>query len=64
MLATDADWATRVRWRFEGGRAVASTEWDIPLQVEAGVYRLLHSGFDPDGQQFRGESSPFRVERR
>lgn len=61
VVATDADWATRVRWRFAGGRAVASLEWDIPGNTAPGVYRLVHQGFTPEGSPFQGVSESFSV---
>ncbi|MAT93688.1 MAG: hypothetical protein CME59_13905 [Halioglobus sp.] len=60
-IASDSDWSTRVRWRFEGSRALASVEWDIPGDVEAGRYRLVHLGYLPGGEAFSGASRAFDV---
>ena len=60
-VATDADWATRVRWRLSDSGAVAALEWEIPSDASAGRYRLIHQGFRPDGEVFRGTSGVFEV---
>lgn len=62
-VATDTDWSTRVRWRFDGGRAVATLEWDIPRDIPAGAYRLRHLGLDEQGRAFAGDSRVLTVER-
>jgi neutral ceramidase len=61
-VATDTDWSTRVRWRFEGGRAIATLEWDIPDDITAGTYHLRHIGVGEQGKAFVGATREFSIE--
>ena len=60
-LIDDGDWDTTVRWRTEGEAFVATLTWQIPLNIEAGEYRLKHFGFNPQGQAFSGASHSIQV---
>jgi neutral ceramidase len=60
-LATDTDWSTRIRWRFDGDQALATLEWDIPADIRAGTYRLQHWGVGASGIPFQGVSAQFLV---
>ena len=55
-LVNDGDWDTTVRWRTEGEALVATLKWQIPLNLKAGEYRLVHLGLDPLGIEFNGVS--------
>ena len=61
VVAIDSDWSTRVRWSFDGGRAQARLEWDIPVSAAPGEYRLVHTGFNAGGRAFEGASAVFSV---
>ena len=60
-IATDGDWNTTVRWRFEGDSMVATLSWHIPTDIDAGEYRVIHLGYDPEGIEFRGVSRPINI---
>jgi neutral ceramidase len=55
-IATDGDWNTTVRWRAEGDSMVATLRWLTPKNIDAGEYRLMHLGYDPQGIEFQGIS--------
>ena len=57
----DADWDTTVRWRAEGEAFVATLKWQIPANIDAGEYRLIHLGLDPQGLKFSGASRSIQV---
>ena len=60
-LVNDGDWDTTVRWRAEGKALVATLKWQIPLNIDAGEYRLIHLGLDPQGLKFSGASRSIQV---
>jgi neutral ceramidase len=60
-LVNDGDWDTTVRWRAEGKALVATLKWKIPLNIDAGEYRLIHLGLDPQGLKFSGASRSIQV---
>lgn len=67
-VATDDAWATRYKWEpvaEQPGASRALLRWDIPANVPAGEYRLLHRGMarSEDGslKPFEGLSRAFSV---
>ena len=60
-VATDADWSTRVSWRFQGNRAIAMLEWRIPEDIAAGTYQMRHLGVDKNDHNFVGTTNAFSV---
>merc|ERR1712217_28555 len=72
IVATDADWETKFRWKDTIGHGISAeshayVDWDIPNDVKAGVYRICHfgdrksatSGFKVES--FQGCSDSFNV---
>ena len=60
-IATDGDWNTTVRWRPEGDSMVATLSWQIPTNIDAGEYRLMHLGYDPQGIEYQGTSRRINI---
>jgi neutral ceramidase len=65
-VADDGDWSTKLRWRKHGSAGSHITiTWDIPVDVEAGEYRIVYHGDVVDGSgsltPFTGRTSPFTV---
>lgn len=60
-VAKDGDWNTRVRWRTEADGYLASLSWQVPTDAPAGVYRLVHFGFDKNRGRFSGQSGELHV---
>jgi len=69
-LYTDADWETRCRWQPSRNASKPCRiliTWDIPLEIDQGVYRIVHHGrarteADESSQQFEGATDSFRIE--
>ena len=61
-IATDGDWNTTVRWRSEDDFMVATLKWVIPMNIDAGEYRIIHLGYDPQDIEFKGISSLIKVQ--
>lgn len=68
VVATDASWETKFVWQRTGlvfGESQASIYWDIPLDVQPGIYRIRHFGASKNIFQtispYSGSSSPFKV---
>lgn len=60
-IATDANWITRVRWTLQDDAYQAAVSWEVPMDSNAGQYRLVHAGVDTNNRSFRGNSDTFRV---
>lgn len=67
-IATDANWETRFIWRrtsFLLGFSEIDLYWEIPQNVESGVYRIRHEGsqrgilFRP--RSYRGNTRNFEI---
>jgi len=64
----DGDWATKFAWqKLPRGRSRITITWDIPADVEPGIYRLRYLGDAADFQgrltEFGGTTAPFAVTR-
>ncbi|NQX90161.1 MAG: neutral/alkaline non-lysosomal ceramidase C-terminal domain-containing protein, partial [Halioglobus sp.] len=60
-VLTDTDWSTRFRWRFDGGAAEVTIEWDISASTGPGIYRLRHLGIVEQGRPFVGITENFAI---
>ena len=65
-IADDSDWSTRFHWKRngEGGSLITAT-WDVPVDAEAGTYRIHYSGHVSNAsgvvRPLTGESPGFDV---
>lgn len=69
VVATDANWETRLTWtrtNASTGESQITVEWEIDNSIEPGTYRIRHTGHykNKSGQviQYQGESDEFSVE--
>ncbi|WP_100525598.1 neutral/alkaline non-lysosomal ceramidase N-terminal domain-containing protein [Mycobacteroides abscessus] len=65
-IADDGDWSTTFRWRRTGrSGSVATIDWTIPQNIDAGVYRLVHHGASRNQNEtvieFTGVTNQFTV---
>jgi neutral ceramidase len=58
-IADDHDWNTTYRWKRYGLDAShISIEWEIPDDITAGTYRIVHKGYYKNG--FTGAIKPYQ----
>jgi neutral ceramidase len=67
-VADDGDWATKLSWqKLPKGRSRVTVTWDIPPDVDPGIYRIRYLGDAADFQgrltAFEGTTAPFTVTR-